>query len=169
VTIHPHIDQTAVIGHPPEARDWPADEPGKPPRIHPTARIEAFVTVDAGKEHRTHIGARTWLLKHAHVGHDAVVANDVEVCTGAIIGGHAVIGSRSKIGLGAVILPYRRVGRDATVGAGAVVTRDVPDGATVVGNPARILDESDRDPRPHSERSSVPVEYVPIPTGGYVP
>lgn len=48
--------------------------------------------------------------------------------------------SGCSIGAGAVILPGLRIGRRAIVGAGAVVTKDVPDGATVVGNPARILE-----------------------------
>jgi UDP-2-acetamido-3-amino-2,3-dideoxy-glucuronate N-acetyltransferase len=43
------------------------------------------------------------------------------------------------IGGGATILPGICIGARATVGAGAVVTRDVPRGATVVGNPARIM------------------------------
>jgi len=46
---------------------------------------------------------------------------------------------RASIGTGAVILGGVRVGAGSTVGAGSVVTRDVPPGATVVGNPARIL------------------------------
>ncbi len=45
----------------------------------------------------------------------------------------------ASIGAGAVILPGVRVGQDAMVGAGAVVTKDVPPGATVVGNPAKII------------------------------
>jgi acetyltransferase-like isoleucine patch superfamily enzyme len=45
----------------------------------------------------------------------------------------------ASIGGGAVILPGVVVGRCAMVGAGAVVTRDVPDFAVVVGNPARVL------------------------------
>jgi acetyltransferase-like isoleucine patch superfamily enzyme len=44
-----------------------------------------------------------------------------------------------SIGAGAVVVAGTRVGQFATVGAGAVVTRDVPDFALVVGNPARRL------------------------------
>jgi acetyltransferase-like isoleucine patch superfamily enzyme len=49
------------------------------------------------------------------------------------------IEANASIGGGAVILSGVRIGAGATVGAGAVVTKDVPAGATVVGNPARIL------------------------------
>lgn len=45
----------------------------------------------------------------------------------------------ASIGAGAVIVCGVTIGKGALVGAGAVVTKDVPDGMTVVGNPARIL------------------------------
>ncbi len=48
------------------------------------------------------------------------------------------IGRNVWIGGGAIILPGVAIGDDAIVGAGSVVTRDVPAGATVVGNPARL-------------------------------
>lgn len=147
-------DQTAIIGHPPEARDWTPGAPGIHPDIAPSARIEAFVTVDAGKERATRIGDGSWLLKHSHVGHDAVIEDRVEISTGAIIGGYAHIQDGARIGLGAVILPFRVIGQGAVIGAGAVVTKDVPAGETWVGNPARKLDNSARDPRPHSERTT---------------
>ncbi len=45
----------------------------------------------------------------------------------------------AKIGANATILPGVRIGRMALVGAGAVVTKDVPPGSVVVGNPARVI------------------------------
>jgi acetyltransferase-like isoleucine patch superfamily enzyme len=45
----------------------------------------------------------------------------------------------ASIGANATILPGLTIGEGAMVGAGAVVTKDVPPGVTVVGNPARIL------------------------------
>jgi maltose O-acetyltransferase len=47
------------------------------------------------------------------------------------------IGANVWIGGGAIILPGVTIGDDAIVGAGSIVTRDVPAGATVMGNPAR--------------------------------
>lgn len=50
----------------------------------------------------------------------------------------------ASIGSGAVIFPVT-IGKNAVVGAGAVVTKDVPDGVTVVGNPAKILKKKRKD------------------------
>jgi maltose O-acetyltransferase len=49
------------------------------------------------------------------------------------------IGKHAWIGGGAIILPGITIGDDAVVGAGSVVTRHVPAGATVIGNPARMV------------------------------
>ena len=49
------------------------------------------------------------------------------------------IGDNVFIGAGAVILGNVRVGNNVTIGANAVVTKDVPDNATVVGIPAKVL------------------------------
>jgi acetyltransferase-like isoleucine patch superfamily enzyme len=47
--------------------------------------------------------------------------------------------ARAKIGANVTLLPGVTIGEDALVGAGAVVTKDVPAGAIVVGNPARAI------------------------------
>ena len=54
------------------------------------------------------------------------------------------VGRGASIGSGAVILCGVTIGERAMVGAGAVVTRDVPDGATVAGVPARVLARLER-------------------------
>jgi acetyltransferase-like isoleucine patch superfamily enzyme len=50
-----------------------------------------------------------------------------------------IIKRGAKIGANATLLPGITVGENAVVGAGAVVTNDVPPGAVVIGNPARII------------------------------
>ena len=50
-----------------------------------------------------------------------------------------VVKRRATIGTGAILLPGVTVGEGAVVGAGAVVTKDVPPGAVIAGNPARVL------------------------------
>lgn len=135
--IHP----TALIGSPPEHREWIRD-PSRAdffPEIDPTALINGFVTVDSGCAAPTKVGARTLLMAHVHIGHDAIVGDDCELAPGVVIGGSAEIGSGVKIGLNACVLPFITVGAGARVGAGAVVTRDVPPYTVVVGNPAHPI------------------------------
>lgn len=85
-----------------------------------------------------------------HIGEDCQIGPNVQIYTadhpldpqlrrtGLESGRPVSIGNNVWIGGGAIILPGVRIGDDAVVGAGSVVTRDVPPGATVVGNPARI-------------------------------
>lgn len=60
------------------------------------------------------------------------------------------IGEFVWIGMGALIFPGVRIGDHAIVGAGAVVTRNVPSGAVVAGNPARLLRY--RDPASYTDK-----------------
>ncbi|MFM7068551.1 MAG: serine O-acetyltransferase [Actinomycetes bacterium] len=50
-----------------------------------------------------------------------------------------VLGDRVDVGVGALIIGPYVVGDDAVIGAGAVVVSDVPAGAVVAGNPARVI------------------------------
>ena len=73
------------------------------------------------------------------IGHEGRIGHSVFMAPGVAIAGCVEVGDGAFIGVNATILPRLRIGRWATVGAGAVVTRDVPDYAVVVGNPARII------------------------------
>ena len=133
------IDQSAVIGHPPESRDWKPGDPAYEPEIHPTARIEAFVSVDAGLKAPTQIGAHTWLLKHVHVGHDASVGADCELSPGTVLGGHVVVGDGVRFGVNSCVKPFVKISDGARIGCGSVVISDIPAGEVWAGNPARKL------------------------------
>ena len=50
-----------------------------------------------------------------------------------------IVGRGATLGAGAILVAPVRIGEDAFVGAGAVVTHDVPAGAIVAGNPARVI------------------------------
>lgn len=134
------VSDLALIGSPPESRGYRGR--GHRPIIR-GARIEAFVTVDAGKEKPTLIG-KSWVMKGCHVGHDAVIGDDCELAPHVIIGGYAVIQRGVRIGMGAIIRNRVIVGAGARIGMGAVVTKDVPPGETWVGNPARNIDTDPR-------------------------
>lgn len=79
----------------------------------------------------TQIGPGVQILTADHPRDPALRAQMLEY------GRPIVIGKNVWIGGGALIMPGVTVGDDALIGAGSVVTKDVPAGATVVGNPAR--------------------------------
>ncbi len=78
------------------------------------------------------------------LGHDVQVGAFAQIGAMVFVGGGVSIGNFVTIHPHATIIPGIRVGKGATVGAGAVVVKDVPDGATVFGNPARIVFQQDQ-------------------------
>jgi sugar O-acyltransferase (sialic acid O-acetyltransferase NeuD family) len=88
---------------------------------------------------QTKIGNHVLTRLNSTVSHDVVVGNYVHIGPGATISGNARVEDGALIGAGATVMFNRVVGEGSTVGAGAVVTKDVPPGATVAGNPAREI------------------------------
>jgi sugar O-acyltransferase (sialic acid O-acetyltransferase NeuD family) len=120
---------------------------GLPVLKHPAAIVSTTASVGAGTilsagaivQSDARIGRFCVLNTACSIDHDNVVGDSVSVGPGAHTAGRVTILDEAFVGLGAVIINGVTVGRRATVGAGAVVVRDVPDGATAVGNPARVL------------------------------
>ncbi|MGV7121192.1 acetyltransferase [Sphingopyxis sp. 550A] len=107
--------------------------------ISPGALLSPFVTLTSN----IRIGRCFHANLYSYVEHDCVIGDYVTLAPGVHCNGNVAIGDHAYIGSGAIIRQGLRIGAGATVGMGAVVTKDVPEGATVVGNPARIM-EKDR-------------------------
>jgi acetyltransferase-like isoleucine patch superfamily enzyme len=126
-------------------------------RIGDESRIGACVEIQKGAS----IGRRCKISSHSFVcegvtieddvfvGHGVMFINDRHPRATAANGApqteadwtleRTLVCKGASIGTGAVIMSNLTIGEGALVGAGSVVTHSVPAGATVVGNPARIL------------------------------
>ncbi|ATA74773.1 Sugar O-acyltransferase, sialic acid O-acetyltransferase NeuD family [Capnocytophaga canis] len=74
------------------------------------------------------------------ISHHAVIQKNVFISFGVNVGASVLVREKSYVGIGATIMTgVKQTGYDCLIGAGAVVIRDVPDYATVVGNPAKVI------------------------------
>ena len=121
-------------------------------RVGPFVEIQSSVVIGAHCKIQSHafICEGVTIGDGVFVGHGVMFVNDKHPRAtnpdGSLQGSddwellRVEVSDGATIGSGAVILGGVRVGREAMVGAGAVVGRDVPDGATVLGVPARVRD-----------------------------
>ena len=106
-----------------------------------TVRIGKGTYVGAGSivSPQAQLGDHVMINHCCSIGHDSRLESYSQVCPGGRISGHCVLGTGAMIGSNAVLAVRVKVGANGTVGAGSFALTDVPDGATVVGNPARIV------------------------------
>lgn len=135
--VHP----LASVGGPPESREWLVGDPCQYPHIASSALVHAFCTIDSGLpgDQTTTVGERSFLQARVHLGHNAVVGDDCELCAGVVVCGHVRIGNGVRIGGNTWIKPRVKIEDGAIIGGGSVVTHDVPAHQVWSGNPARYM------------------------------
>ncbi|MAV39428.1 MAG: sugar O-acyltransferase [Puniceicoccaceae bacterium] len=115
--------------------------------IHPSAKVGARSEIGRGSvvcpqvvvTCDVRIGAFVLLNLTTTVGHDACIGDWSTLSAHCDVTGSVQLGPSVFMGSGARIIPKKTVGASATIGAGSVVIRDVSEGCSVFGNPARTI------------------------------
>lgn len=143
VTIGPFC----IIGFPPELKGRENEDQGV--IIGPGTVITGHVTIDSGADSPTCIGKDCYIMKGAHVGHDAMIGDDVTLSCHSIVGGHCIIEDGVNLGLGAIIHQRQRIAACCMIGMGAVVPKNLKTEPfkTYAGVPAKLLGDNTKHPK----------------------
>ncbi len=85
------------------------------------------------------IGKHCIINTNASIDHDCVIQDFVHVSPNVALAGNVTVGEGTHIGIGSSVMQGIKIGKWCTIGAGSVIIKDVPDGATIVGNPGKII------------------------------
>ena len=115
--------------------------------IHPSARLSNAASVGEGSvvmalsviNSSTSVGNHCIINTSASVDHDCLLEDYVHISPNATLCGNVKVGEGTQIGAGATVLPNINIGKWSMIGAGAIIVNDVPDYATVVGNPGKVI------------------------------
>lgn len=116
-----------------------------PALIHPKSFISKQVLIGDGAvimsgvviNSQSKIGKAVICNSSAIIEHECSIGDCAHIAPGAVLAGNVSIGNNSFIGANSVIKQGVKIGSNVVVGAGSVVVKDIEDGLTMYGNPAR--------------------------------
>ena len=86
------------------------------------------------------LGKHVIMHPYTNIGHDAVVKDYGTLLSDVFIGGYAEVGECSQMSPKSMIIPHKKIGNNVMVGAASVVMRNIKDGLSVIGNPAKKIE-----------------------------
>lgn len=115
--------------------------------LHPSVVLSKTATIGNGSvamagvtvNSEAKIGSHVILNTQCSVDHDCQIGDYVHLSPQVALAGGVKVGEGTHIGIGACVIQGITIGKWCTIGAGAVIINDIPDGATVVGNPGKII------------------------------
>ncbi len=115
--------------------------------VHPSAIVSLRATIGEGTvvilgaiiNSCAKVGKHCIINTGSTVCHDVVLGDFVHVAPHATVTGAVTVSEGTLMGVCSCAIPCMKIGSWTTVGAGVAVVKDVPDGVTVVGHPARVL------------------------------
>lgn len=110
--------------------------------IEDDVEIGTNTSIDRGTLGDTIIERGVKIDNQVHIAHNCHIKEHAVVIAQCMVGGSVTIGARSWIAPGVVLMNGISIGADSYCGLGAVVTKSVKNGETVMGNPARPIDEA---------------------------
>jgi len=103
-----------------------------------------FILENQTIQHNVRIGNNVMIWSSNHLGHGSVIGDHTYISSHVVISGHCKIGKRCFIGVNAALRDFVEIGNDVFVSMGAMVTKNVPDGAVVLGEYSKVLKADDK-------------------------
>lgn len=88
---------------------------------------------------KTIIGSNNIIMAHAHIGHDAVVGDNTEICTSSVLGGYCIVENGVKLKLKCVVRNRITIGENSIIGMGSAVVSNIEPNSVAYGSPAKVV------------------------------
>jgi len=142
---HCLIKSNSVVGE--EGFGFECEEDGVPIRIPHLGSVEIgdfveignFTTIARGTLKNTVIHSHVKIDNLVHIAHNCIIGEKSMIIACAEVSGSSIVGEKCWLGVGCSTMQKIRLGDNCLIGIGAVVLKDVPSGATMAGNPAKII------------------------------